>query len=243
MGATRSLITIRYASGHIVYINDPVCAEKFVLSINLGKVECEAIQSAPDVDLSQRLGVIEASLKVQRELACGEELPCLAGAISALRALNSANNQAKHLLVPAVPASRQASSPAAPRGIVLESLPSAGSDVSCLSPESGPEICSDFSADEPEVIPKGGTSTESKAQDFVKREIAHVPVTYGGKRPGGVNTSAFSDMDEVDADALLQSLSAKELRAFLSSVSQPTRGSKQVLAERCLASIREICTS
>jgi hypothetical protein len=51
-----------------------------------------------DSDLSQRLSVIEASLRVQHEIgeASGKPLPALATAIRALRALNGAANECKH---------------------------------------------------------------------------------------------------------------------------------------------------
>ena len=92
MGATRALVTIRMADGKTVYINDAVLAEKYIMA------QCGSNGLSNDGDdISQRLAVIEASLRVQKELAFdGKPLPCLHQAVQALRILNKANGDAKH---------------------------------------------------------------------------------------------------------------------------------------------------
>ena len=92
MGATRALVTIRLADGKLVYINERSMAEMYV------KALCDAGGAPSNGDgISQRLAVIEASLKVQHELAYdGKPLPCLHHAVQALRILNRAAGEAKH---------------------------------------------------------------------------------------------------------------------------------------------------
>ena len=92
MGATRALVTIRLADGKMVYINERSLAEMNV------KAMCDAGGAPSNGDgISQRLAVIEASLKVQHELAYdGKPLPCLHHAVQALRILNRAAGEAKH---------------------------------------------------------------------------------------------------------------------------------------------------
>mmetsp|Transcript_178818 Transcript_178818/g.567436 ORF Transcript_178818/g.567436 Transcript_178818/m.567436 type:complete len:145 (-) Transcript_178818:338-772(-) len=78
--------------GRMVYINDAGLAEIFVLK------QCDPGEPRSLGDtMSQRLAVIEASLRVQEELAFdGKPLPCLHQAVQALRILNKANGDAKH---------------------------------------------------------------------------------------------------------------------------------------------------
>ena len=82
---------MRLPDGRMVYVHDRELAAGV-----LGR----AVPSAEgtDSDLSQRLSVIEASLRVQHEIgeASGKPLPALATAIRALRALNGAANECKH---------------------------------------------------------------------------------------------------------------------------------------------------
>ena len=62
MGATRALVTVRLPCGCMVYVHDRELAAGA-----LGR----AVPSAPvgtDSDLSQRLSVIEAGLRVQHEI-------------------------------------------------------------------------------------------------------------------------------------------------------------------------------
>ena len=85
-------MTIRLADGKLVYINERSLAELYV------KAQCDTggVPSNGDC-ISQRLAVIEASLRVQHELAYdGKPLPCLHHAVQALRILNRASGEAKH---------------------------------------------------------------------------------------------------------------------------------------------------
>ena len=92
MGATSALVIIRLADGMLVYINERSLAELYV------KAHCDAGGVSSNGDcISQRLAVIEASLRVQHELAYdGKPLPCLHHAVQALRILNRASGEAKH---------------------------------------------------------------------------------------------------------------------------------------------------
>ena len=92
MGATRALVTIRLADGKLVYINERSLAELYV------KAQCDTggVPSNGDC-ISQRLAVIEASLRVQHELAYdGKPLPRLHHVVQALRVLNRVAGEAKH---------------------------------------------------------------------------------------------------------------------------------------------------
>ena len=97
MGATRALVTIKYADGRLVYINDAALAQRAVDSAAGPPTEPCASQAGAGDEVSQRLATVEAALRVQSELAVnGQPLPCLSAAIRALRLLNGAANSAKH---------------------------------------------------------------------------------------------------------------------------------------------------
>ena len=99
MGAIRALVTVKLPSGAIVYLNDAGVARDFVAALPLGS--SSSVASGPHVsvgNLSQRLAVISAGLRIQSELTVDEKpLPCLTTAIRALRLLNKSVNDAKHL--------------------------------------------------------------------------------------------------------------------------------------------------
>ena len=96
MSRTAALITVKELDGRTLYFNSARHADQLTQAL------CDAIgkQSAPTDGISQRLTVLEAALRVQAS-APGDDLGLgpaqLSSVIAALRALNAAANNAKHV--------------------------------------------------------------------------------------------------------------------------------------------------
>ena len=87
MGVTRALVTIREGT---TYINDRELAQAYIADL-----AAKETRVYPSDEISQRLSVCEAGMRVQKLVGGSFEKP-LSAAIAALRKLNSAVNVAKH---------------------------------------------------------------------------------------------------------------------------------------------------
>ena len=87
MGVTRALVTIREGT---TYINDRELAQAYIADL-----AAKETRVYPSDEISQRLSVCEAGMRVQKLVGGSFETP-LSAAIAALRKLNSAVNVAKH---------------------------------------------------------------------------------------------------------------------------------------------------
>ena len=87
MGVTRALVTVREGT---TYINDRVLAQAYIADL-----AAKETRVYPSDEISQRLSVCEAGMRVQKLVGGSFESP-LSAAIAALRKLNSAVNVAKH---------------------------------------------------------------------------------------------------------------------------------------------------
>ena len=88
MGATRALVTVRLG---VTYVNDRELAAQHL--VELRKTSQPAVV---DDEITQRLSVVEAGMRVRRAVGGSFSTP-LAEAISALRKLNTLVNIAKHV--------------------------------------------------------------------------------------------------------------------------------------------------
>ena len=87
MGATRALVTVRMG---ITYVNDRELAAQHLAKL---RMVCKAV--VVDDEITQRLSVVEAGMRVQKAVGGSFTTP-LAEAISALRKLNNVVNVVKH---------------------------------------------------------------------------------------------------------------------------------------------------